>query len=67
MGNTLWFDPTSTHDCPIQINNIATTLHQGFKKTFVPVTGHRPVFPSDSQDNLSVCIFPTSPNIRTTQ
>ena len=37
VGNTLWFDPTSTHDCPIQINIIATTLHQGFKKIFVPV------------------------------
>ena len=64
VGNTLRFDPTSVHDCLNHFNNISTTLHQGFKQTFVPVTGHRPGFSSDSQDNLDVCIFPTSPNIR---
>ena len=33
--NTLCFESISTHDCPIQIISIATTLHQGLKKIFV--------------------------------
>ena len=50
---------------PNHFNNISTSLQQSFKQIFVPVTCHKALFSSDSQDPLDVCIFPIPPNTKT--